>query len=548
MIDRQSEDKSGTLGSNVQINEPLIHKKQEKEISDSNMIPKKEDEDEVQQVIEKYKYLEEPLNSEILKKAAHDTLTLIPKCSLVGLAFSLTPLQNAVGYFILNIRDETVLQGSFGVYTMFRSLLFTTFFHAIALRMSISASQCFGGGADLSVGKKYLTQAYLLFLIHFVVIYYPFTMFCEEILVAMNITDDIANGFKQIAIKCLVNDFFDVVQQFIMEYCYAQNIESIFSPIGWTNFGISMVISLVLAFTLDMGFDGWIIGRTIYYLMNIVAFLVVYYTKTNKKSRGLCSISEAMKGFPEFVKGALGFYVGSVFEWVGFEVGTYFVALFHDNNQIAAFASAVSIVNFIYHFGLGFLVIGRTRINYLLGAGFHRAAKKIAAIVIAAGIISGLLVGLLVFLIRVPVAKLYASSNDETYNYFKRLLVLYAMYLSTDVNYGCIVTVMRSTNHVAFCAMVLFTCCFILNGGMCMYMRAYWVIDCTDVFVSVYTMVVAALVTCTIKGFTYDWSKVKLAGDGHTLEAQVSVLGVSVLNNKLQAVRSKFASVLVNAR
>ena len=532
----------------TKIKTPLLEKTElNKEVSLSNK-PIKNEEEEIKEVINHFRYLEEPMDSNALKKAAIDTFWFIPKSTVIGLAFSLTPIQNAVGFFILNHNGETVLQGSFGVYTMFRNLLFTAFFHAIALRMSISASQCFGGGADFAVGKKYFTQAFLLFLLHFVLIYYPFITFCEEILTMVNIGEDIANGFKQIAVKCLVNDFFDVTQQFIMEYCYSQNIESVFSVIGWCNMGVSLVVTLVLSFTFDYGFDGFIIGRTFYYFLNIVAFLFIYYTKTSRRSRGFVTITEALDGFREFLVGSLGFYLGNVFEWIGWELGIYINALSHDNSQIAAFGSLVSMVAFIYHYGLGFLVVGRTRMNYLLGGGFPKAAKRVAAMIVAAACIASVFTGILLYLVRRPLANLYSSSDPDANDYLVRLLALFAIGLFLDLNYSTIVTIMRTSNHVLFCAVVSFGCCFILNGSVCVYMRANWDITCIHIFISMYTAVFLSLAICFIKGMLFDWSKVTVVGGTSKEDINRASVWETVINPKVLAVRSKMASVMVQGK
>ena len=531
----------------VQIDAPLIDKpnRDSEEISPSNKPIIRQD-DEIKEVINKFKYLDEPFSSAQFKRIVKDTFTLIPKSTLIGFAFSLTPLQNAVGYYIMNQKGETGLQGAFGLYTMFRALLYTAMFHGITLRMSISASQCFGKGEDMAIGKKYFTQAFMVYLLYFTFIYYPFTMLSENILVAINITEDIASDFKQIAVKCLANDFFDVIQQFIMEYCYSQNIESIFSPIGWTNFAVSIVISLVLGLTYDYGFDGWIIGRTIYYILNIIAFLFVYYTKTNKRSRGLVPLSVAMDGFGDFVGGCFSFYLGNVFEWIGWEIGIYFNALSHDNTQIAAFGAATSVVSFTYHYGLGFLVVGRTRINYLLGAGHYKSAKKIAAMIIFAGFIAATITGVLLFIFKAQIAQIYSSNNKDSLDYLVKLLTLYCVFLQVDVNYGSIITVMRSTNHVIFCAVACFVCCFIFNGTGCIVMLKTIDIKCTHIFMSMYVSMAIALVICLLKGFSYDWANVKTTGEKKI--PSFSVLGDFANDPKIMAVRSKLASVLVNAK
>lgn len=64
----------------------------------------------------------------------------------------------------------------------------------------------------MSVAKKFFTQAFLLYFMYLLLVYLPFLLFASPILMGVGLSQEIANGYVDIAYKILLSDFFDVAQ------------------------------------------------------------------------------------------------------------------------------------------------------------------------------------------------------------------------------------------------------------------------------------------------------------------------------------------------
>ena len=490
-------------------------------VSDRTTKPSKEGEKKegghISDTIEGFRYLEEPVSLEQGKRMALLMLSLIPRGVWVGLTYLSNSILLVLGYVILNKRGETDTQAAFGIYLMLRAIGYSAFFYGISQKMAIAASQSFGQGTEMAVCRRYFTQTFFLYCTYLFCLYIPFVLFSRSILQAVNLTEDIASGYYAIAVKNLPSDVLYAAQTFLMEYCYAQKIEGIFLVMNWLSMAVSAALALVLSAYLDEGFDGWIIGRTLFYTLNTVTFLVVYFTKTHPQSRGFCTLREAMKGYRDFIKDALIFWIGNVFEWSGWEISGYFNALSHDNDQISAFSSVMNVVYIAIDIGLGFLVVGRTRVNLLLGAGLTTSAKKVGFMVLLAGLCTAFLMGLVIYLAKELIADMYASHNARERDFLLHLLLLYRFFITCDMSFVSIVTMMRSTNNTILCTATCISLCIVGNFTACWYMRTYLDTDCTHIFTSMYTAGLTAMTICGARLLFMDWSKVALIASKDSL-------------------------------
>ena len=256
---------------------------------------------EVAAIVKSLKFLERSSRLSDIPSMTWIVIDMIWRSCIVALTFSSTPLLGTFGYFILNKNNENDKQAAFGIYLMLETILHFSFCLGIALKMSLAASQSIGRGDDYSQSKKYLTQATLMYVFYMLVVYVPFLLFSRQLLISVGMTLFIADGYYDIAWKALLGDFFVCIQMFLMEFCYSQMIESIFAPLTWINLIVSVGLTLALDLNYGYSFDGWIIGRMAFYMLNSIAFFVIYMTQTHKESRGFCSLTAAMKNFNEFV-------------------------------------------------------------------------------------------------------------------------------------------------------------------------------------------------------------------------------------------------------
>ena len=206
----------------------------------------------------------------------------------------------------------------------------------------------------------------------------------------------------------------------------------------------------------------------------------------------------------------LGFTVGNLFEWVGWEVNTYFNALTHDKVQIAAVGAMMNVVYFVFDIGGGFMASGRSRINILLGGGHFKVAKKLACILLIAALLTSAILGSTLYFTRNRLAPLLAGLNETGLGYLLRLMALYSIFMVIDIFYMILAGLSRSTNHVAFSATTIGLFCFVLNAALCVWIRSRAAVVCAPNFISMYLCSLTAIFICLVKILTFDWSQISL--------------------------------------
>ena len=245
-----------------------------------------------------------------------------------------------------------------------------------------------------------MSQAILMFVVYLVVVYLPFIAFSDQILRIVGLSEDISNGYYDIAWKALLGDFFDCWQIYLMQFCNSQQIESVFAPLTWINLIISVPVVIYLDRSYGLSFDAWIAGRLMFYFLCTVTFLVIYLKQTNKRSLGFCHFHEAFKGFLSFVQGSLSLWIGNVLELISWESGTYFNGLSNNASEIAAFVSMMNVVYLMFDIGSGFLISSRTRVNYLLGANMRKSTKTLLILALLNCFVTCVGLGLVLYFVK----------------------------------------------------------------------------------------------------------------------------------------------------
>ena len=460
----------------------------------------------VRDTIQKLLYLEEEMARPHLWKMFGEVVDLMLSALVVASSYLISRSLSILGFYIMNHFQQTNLQAAFSIYNLTRYMVSTSCAHAISMKMSMKATLSFGQG-DMPIGKRYLTQAFLIYGLGLCSIYMPVLFFMKDLFPLMGLSNSLTEDCLVLSLKNLASDMFEGSRSIITDYCFSQKIEKEIAVTSWINFVVSIVATLVLSFTYDLKFDGWIIGRTLFSTLNFTAALIIYFVRVDPQSKGLCSVSEAFIELQEFCCDSLSFWVANLFEWIGWQIGLYYNALSQDINQIAAVGSVMNLAYFLFDVGNGCLVVGRTRMNYLIGAGYHHGAKKLTALLILASFLVGIGLGLLIFAFRNSLAAIFSSENPTERGYLLRLIALYCLFLNIDINYKIISGLCRMTNNMIFmvCSFSLFPVA--MNGVVCWYMHSHMQVDCTAIFTCMYGSIAAALLLINPKIFLSDWSR-----------------------------------------
>ena len=463
-------------------------------------------------ILNYYKYLENPITSSEITKVLFDLFLLIPIGMLIALPQLETSLLNTLGFIILNQVHQNEHEAYLVFYLLLKTLFYKTFIVSIESILTITISQAFGQTEDKSIGKRYMSQAVLLLALYTILFYIPLMLLGGPVFEMCGFSHELAHNFKILALKCLCSDILEALRSLITGYCNSQEIEGVFAILSWVNLIPSIILSLVLGVNFGMGIDGWIIGRTTFQFLNTASFLFIYFTKTDPNSRGLCAPSEVCIEFGDFACSTAGFAIGVSFEMLAAEINTIFNALSNDNHQIAAFGAMFNMLYITFDFSGGFMIAGRTRINYLLGAGFHVAAKRVTIMLLCAESFLAAFLGVIIYFMRYQIAGLFASEDPIQEGYMVKLIVLYCFFIQLDLLYGTAMMLCSCTNHMTYYNVVSFAV-LLANFVTCCYLRLYTDATCVSYFSSLYACFSLALLLLAFKVLAADWSKIELLVD-----------------------------------
>lgn len=465
------------------------------------------------EIVTNYKYLQQPLTCSQTVRLIIDSLLLIPLGVLMSLPLLVESVMALLGYFILNQGKMNTVISYLAFYVMMTTVIYNPFVGAANAVLTISCCQSFGQSDDKSVGKRYLTQTLFLLVLYTGIIYVPLIMISPSLMAMVGVDHDLVQNSKTIALKCLCVEVLEAFKYFITGYCNSQEIEKIFSVLSFVNLVPSVFICLLFGIHFEMGIDGWIIGRTIFSILDTASYLVVYYTQTSPSSRGLCSLRELWIELPEFINKTASLMLSFFFEILSLEIGTFMTSLTNSIPQIAAFGSATCIMGLSFHLSWGFMAVGRTRINYLIGRALFSAAKKMAAMILFAQSVWACIIGLGLYIFRAPVQGFFASNDQQQAAYLEKMLVFYCVFVQADVLYSTVMLLCRSTNQIAFSTAAYFVCCVCLNFGINYYLLIYQHADCLAFYVTLYACLFAALFVCCVRVFSLNWSKIQMLMD-----------------------------------
>ena len=461
-------------------------------------------------IIEAFKHLEMPFTIGQLPSFLSDTLKIMFHGLVTAVGGLEAPLMNAIGFFILDQTGNSTDQAAFCLYIPFRAICYSSITFAIDSVLTISACQGFSDKSDKSIGKRCMTQALFLFLLYTCIVYLPLVLNLRTLFGILGIEDSVASSCERLSLKNLCSDFVQFIVSFIASYCYSQEIEGVFVIISWGLLVPSAGLCLILGFYFEMGFDGFIIGKTVYQLLALAACLYVYFTMTHKSSRGLCSFKEMWGTLSNFTCSTIQIWVGCILEIIGFEINTLFNASNNGEAQIAALGSVTNLVYFIADFGLGFMIAGRTRMNYLLGAGYVTAAKKVGLMIILSETFMAGIFGIVLYIFRYQVVKFYANHDKVQAEYLLNLLILYCLLVQIDIHYNTSTMLCRSTNQNTFCVASYIFFSVVINAGVCWYLASYTEASCIAYFLAMYACLLGSTALCIARVFWIDWKDVEL--------------------------------------
>lgn len=316
-------------------------------------------------------------------------------------------------------------------------------------KLGIVLSEQFGqkhyDAMKLSLQKGLISLAVFIFLITT-----PLYFFSGPLLEAAGIDSKISWEAQGLLRLYIIVHMISMGGDSIKTYCLAQGLEDYFSWMTLINFTLSGVGLWFFIVELDTKVWGYLYIRLITDSITLFTSLWVYFYKVLPESRGFGPWSQAFKEFPAYFKDCFIFVVGSFVESIGYEVCSYFVALLHDNEQMAAFVNALSLSSTVYNIGLSFSIVSRTRINILLGMGLHRIAKRAYLFFMYCAILVGILVWAVMFPLREQVADLFSDSTPRIRKYYMVNLLVYLCYIPFELSIYTVYVGVKSIGKIGY--------------------------------------------------------------------------------------------------
>ena len=461
-----------------------------------------------EEVVKDLLIFREPLTSlsnKYLISAAVDIISssLIVSVSMVG-----SLILSSAGFICLNILGDALIQASFGLFVSYQLVFFFGLNVALMDKTGLSLSQAFGEG-NFRLFRKVTSQGIATCLIVFGGFTIPMMLFSKNVLTSIGIAPENAAIVQTANYLMLPVFILQTVADFVRTICMAQGHETIFGKISTVNSLVCCIISYLLVVKCNMSILGWIISKTLYEIGNLAASAYVYKFMVHEQTRGVAPVEEAKEGFWEFFVDSLKFCFGSYSDLFGFESTTYFIALSHDNNIIAAWSSIISFAYSVYTLGMSFSVTCRTRVNILVGMNRLENAKNFFLFHMYSTFAFGVTLAILLFLFMPNImARVYANANDTMREYFVVMFKIYCVAIPSEVTAYSSFTGVKTIGKVLH--IVYYNIIFLISANA---IGDFILMVCglspTYMMAWTYSMVYVVNILCFITSIKYDWTSIK---------------------------------------
>ena len=424
--------------------------------------------------------------------------------------FSLAPsligriVVNTSGLIFFNMIKDSRMQASFGVYDGYYFVFYFSLITSLLDKFSIEMSVAFGEKSFQKI-RDIFTKAGLVCLILFVCVTFPMMAFSAPILTTLGISSEIADVVQDTTRMSIPLIGLNTISEYIKAFCLSQGHEKVF---GWTSL-VSLTLTIIANYFVMIewkyGIHGWIYTKTANEFVTLIVTIVVYY-KALPETRGFVPLSTAMKGFGGFFYDSIKFMFGLYPECLGFELTGFFIALTNNIDQIAAYYCTVNITSMMFCLGFAFAIICRTRVNILLGMGYHEAAKNYFKFYVGFNLFVGGIIGVILYLCRDLLVRLYSDSTEDMKQWFFKLIFIYAVVASTEIAMNTIMVGVKSIGKIGLLLTlnIMFPLVGNLVGGLIIH---HYGLDCDAQFGNYMAICCFITILVLVIGLCSDWSK-----------------------------------------
>ena len=281
-------------------------------------------------------------------------------------------------------------------------------------------------------------------------------------------------------------------------------------PFGVINLGaiaLNVVLGYVFITVLEMPIWGFPICKFINEVIVSVLIMILWCYKVEPKCKTKILWGEYRKEIFGYLWTSLKVIAGFYCTFLGFELNTYFAGLTHDNVQIAAYVGWVNLAGIVFCTGIGFGIIGRTRVGTLVGAKKFADAKNLMWFNLSVTLAFGVFICILFNSIRYYITLIYTGIPEvsETMGY---LIMIYAFNCILEFSNGSLGCYMRLTGHIKCVSFLMFFYIVVIQGSLSYVLCFVCDFGVSGLLYSFATTSVLLNVTNLVTLWRCDWSSV----------------------------------------
>lgn len=452
------------------------------------------------------------------------TLTKVLKYAPGFYTQSIPLMANCLYPFVLNIMcfyyikyyDNAYLTAGFG---LGNSLYLCLFFVIIQINEEISGlqlSQSYGAQHHKSYKLIFYRSVIINYAITFLAIAFYFNIY--DILTLIGFERNCSKIAAQVINSIIPALLIQAYNEIYRCYLVSQNIHKPFVYQNVFLLIISIPLSYLFIYKLDLSIYGFAILKTLIEIINFFALVMIDKYQADDKFR--IEFQPNFDLLPQifdknftyqiqlFFKIAPGFYSS----YLGMEMNTLIIGLLQDEVMMSSWVCLSSTSQLVFTIGLGVSNTSRTRIGIILGEGDRQRAKRTAYICAILVYFISIVTGLLTFFFRYQIASFF-TLIPEIHDNLVYMLSIYGFRAILDGAEANNCTMLRMIRKSVFYSAVTISMAFIVwNGQTVLFIFGFgW--EGTSVVISA---IICSALTASITlpyWIFYDWDCIELEID-----------------------------------
>lgn len=350
---------------------------------------------------------------------------------------------------------------SYGLYNFFLNIVISPFMGSIVEVGSVFFAKKFGE-KDWAGLIAYFWKTCLLtvpFLTGFAVVAFH----SASILEGIGIESQVAKRTGRLINWAIITYPFSYLTSIVQSYMLSQNIQNEFNVQSALSFPLMILTAKIFILDLEMNEVGIIPTFIVQDVFAAIYTAVIAIRSLDRRAIGLCDW-EAVKGdFVFFAKKAMISAIGIFVDFLTFEFNTFLVTQLYNVDQLAIYVAWTSLSLVPYYMVGAATVAIRTNAGQLIGAGYHRRAKRETIAYFIYTAVTMTLVSVIVAFFAPEIARLFLDAPELAPQLTTAVYVT-ALLLFFTTGFYPTIAVLRLLNLDVYFMKMTVIVYFLLNG------------------------------------------------------------------------------------